>query len=93
MNSQQLKDLAEQAGFLTFAGPDIHAPEDPYSDGCAAQLAKFAELIIRECLVLNKKTCEELKADDCVLSGYKTLLNLYMISMRNSIEEHFGVEE
>ena len=48
MNSQQLKDLAEQAGFLTFAGPDIHAPEDPYSDGCAAQLAKFAELILEE---------------------------------------------
>ena len=54
---------------------------------------KFAELIVKECLVLNKKTCEELKADDCVLSGYKTLLNLYMISMRNSIEEHFGVEQ
>ena len=48
MNSQQLKDLAEQAGFITFAGPDIQAPEDPYSDGCAAQLAKFAELILEE---------------------------------------------
>ena len=59
MNSQQLKDLAEQAGFLTFAGPDIHAPEDPYSDGCAAQLAKFAELIVRECSNFLKDTLDD----------------------------------
>ena len=45
----KLKQLAEQAGFLTYAGPDIHVPEDPYGGGCTAELAKFAELIIREC--------------------------------------------
>ena len=90
MNSQQLKDLAEKAGlsYMPSRYPDL---ADLYK-GADFELEKFAELIIRECLVLNKKTCEELKADDCVLSGYKTLLNLYMISMRNSIEEHFGVE-
>lgn len=49
MNSQQLKDLAKQAGFLTYAGPDIHVPEDPYGDGCSTQLAKLTELIVREC--------------------------------------------
>ena len=76
-----IDELAKQAG--------LH--REWYIDN--PEIEKFAELIIRECLVLNKKTCEELKADDCVLSGYKTLLNLYMISMRNSIEEHFGVEE
>ena len=59
MNSQQLKDLAEKAGFITFAGPDIHAPEDPYSDGCAAQLAKFAELIVKECSNFLKDTLDD----------------------------------
>ena len=49
MNLQQLKDLAEKAGFLTYAGPDIHVPEDPYGYGCAAELEKFAEAILREC--------------------------------------------
>ena len=47
MNSQQLKDLAKQAGFITYAGPDIHVPEDPYGDGCAAELAKFAEQLTK----------------------------------------------
>jgi hypothetical protein len=83
--NERIRELAEQATTIEYG-------VDNGFDRVTFDKEKFAELIIRECLVLNKKTCEELKADDCVLSGYKTLLNLYMISMRNSIEEHFGVE-
>ena len=84
--NERIRELAEQATTIEYG-------VDNGFDRVTFDKEKFAELIIRECLVLNKKTCEELKADDCVLSGYKTLLNLYRISMRNSIEEHFGVEE
>ena len=59
MNSQQLKDLAEQAGFLTFAGPDIHAPLSAYGDGCATELEKFAELIVKECSNFLKDTLDD----------------------------------
>jgi len=84
--NERIRELAEQATTIEYG-------VDNGFDCVTFDKEKFAELIVKECLVLNKKTCEELKADDCVLSGYKTLLNLYMISMRNSIEEHFGVEE
>ena len=84
--NERIRELAEQATTIEYG-------VDNGFDRVTFDKEKFAELIVKECLVLNKKTCEELKADDCVLSGYKTLLNLYMISMRNSIEEHFGVEE
>jgi len=83
--NERIRELAEQATTIEYG-------VDNGFDRVTFDKEKFAELIVKECLVLNKKTCEELKADDCVLSGYKTLLNLYMISMRNSIEEHFGVE-
>ena len=84
----KLKDLAEQAGFLTFAGPDIHAPEDPYSDGCAAQLAKFAELIVKECaeLSVNSQYAN-------TKSEYYEGFNEALIYAGNKILEHFGVEE
>ena len=91
MNSQQLKDLAKQAGFLTFAGPDIHVPEDPYGDGCSAVLAKFAELIVRECM----QCCDKVDDDDYdditpdVVTGMRDGALLCKIE----IKQHFGVDE
>ena len=79
MKPQQLKDLAKQAGFITFAGPDIHVPEDPYGDGYAAVLAKFAELIIRECARVDSEANNP-DHEDGVTYNYTIL-------------EHFGIEE
>ena len=74
----KLKQLAEQSGFLTFAGPDIHAPEDPYSNGCADVLAKFAELIIRECARIDSEANNPDHEDG--------------VTYNQTILEHFGVE-
>ena len=100
MNSQQLKDLAKQAGFITYAGPDIHVPEDPYGDGCAAELEKFAELIIKDCCnLLEKQGNNWLEFAKTPLEGHvhQTTAALFTAfrlkeDAVDEIKEHFGVE-
>lgn len=98
MNSQQLKELAKQAGFLTFAGPGIHVPEDPYADGCSAVLAKFAELIVRECISVLNEAADDIDNgnifnDQELLNKFEERWSAGLYYSVDKIKEHFGVEQ
>jgi hypothetical protein len=55
--------------------------------------AKFAELIVAECNKISKETCNELKADESIQTpGSKINWNLYNVTLRNKLAEHFWVE-
>lgn len=99
--NERIKQLALQAGDYV---NEVYTPpvrsktpgkiwEDGHVDWYTQFNEKFAELIVRECLALNKQVCLELHEDDQGLAGYKTMMNLYKVFLRNKIEEHFGVEE
>jgi len=56
-------------------------------------MEKFAELLVRECARISKETCNELKSDETIqMPALKTSLNLYHATLRNKLDEHFGVE-
>ena len=61
--NERIKELAVEAGF--YANPDIEKFE------------KFAELIVKECIEINKQ--------ELAFNAFERLMNKY--------KEHFGVEE
>jgi len=62
-----------------------------YIPDCFAE--RFAELLVRECARISKETCNELKADETIqMPALKTSVNLYQATLRNKLDEHFGVE-
>lgn len=62
----RLKELAREAGLL------VHNPE-----GVPTKLEKFAELIVKECMEINKQ--------ELSFIAFETLMDRY--------NEHFGVEQ
>ena len=62
----RLKELAREAGRL------VHNPE-----GVPTKLEKFAELIVKECMEINKQ--------ELSFIAFETLMDRY--------NEHFGVEQ
>jgi len=70
--NQRIKELAEQSastfgGTFTFNGGNVSMVD----------LEKFAELIVRECIEINKQ--------ELSFSAFERLMNKY--------KDHFGVEE
>jgi hypothetical protein len=63
---------------------------DDYAREC---IEKFAELLVRECAKISKETCNELKTDETIqMPALATSVNLYHATLRNKLDEHFGVE-
>ena len=79
MNSQQLKDLAEKAGFI-----DRGTNHTAYMN---FDHEKFAELIVRECM----RMCD--CADVSLLEHNYPKEASGASSVKQFIAEHFGVEE
>ena len=67
--NERIQELAKQAGAAYGDGYDFYLLED--------HIEKFAELIVRECVELNKQ--------ELAFNAFERLLNIY--------KEHFGVEE
>ena len=83
---QRIKELADQAGFKTFAGPDIWAADSDDEGRVDTELNKFVELLVAECAkVINADIEYQIK--DGVISNVHGLNQA-----RNLIKEHFGVE-
>ena len=83
--NQRIKELAEQAGIYNLNLVD----ETEYWI-----LENFSKMIVRECARISKETCNELKADETIqMPALKTSLNLYHATLRNKLDEHFGVDE
>jgi hypothetical protein len=64
--NERIREIAREAGLLTYN------PENRET-----KLDKFAELLIRECIEINKQ--------ELSFNAFETLLNRY--------KQHFGVEE
>ena len=67
--NERIKELAEQCGFRS--NPDV------YDRNQSFDIAKFAELIVKECIELNKQ--------ELSFNAFERLLNLY--------KEHFGIHK
>jgi len=72
------------------------ASQDEYKSAnvlLGSEVEKFAELLVRECAKISKETCNELKADETIqMPALATSVNLYHATLRNKLDEHFGVE-
>ena len=78
MNSEKIKELAEQAGYL----PDMFGIGHWDSNECH----KFAELIIRECIeVSNINSQGSERTDDGKVFYYSN-------DISEQIKQHFGIE-
>ena len=73
---ERIKELAVEAGFKTFAGPDIWAADD--EGRVDTELNKFAQLIVRECARVDS----EMNNPDHVDGK----------SFNQTILEHFGIK-
>ena len=88
--NQRIKELAEQAGIYFYKQSvlDKHYPElydGVYCESSVEQLAKFAELIVKECIsIVDKRKDAAIDADWHVDEA--------MSNAVWDIEEHFGVE-
>ena len=82
--NERIRQIAQQAGLQPF---EDCGPKYVY------KMEKFAELLVRECAKISKETCNELKADETIqMPAFKTSVNLYHATLRNKLDEHFGVE-
>ena len=84
--NEQIKQLAEQAGFMEAWFSDS-------GDDCEREIKKFAELIVRECISIvdEQKEClhEEQKYWHDRDYGYEMAVN----DASKGIKQFFGVEE
>jgi hypothetical protein len=76
--NERIRELAGQAGFETEHHKWIFANDNAGEGECHELLEKFAELIVRECVVL----CQESIDDGCVEAE----------EPMRKIRQHFGVE-
>ena len=82
--NERIRQIAQQAGLQPF---EDCGPKYVY------KMEKFAELLVRECTKISKETCNELKADETIqMPALATSVNLYHATLRNKLDEHFGVE-
>jgi len=82
--NERIRQIAQQAGLQPF---EDCGPKYVY------KMEKFAELLVRECAKISKETCNELKADETIqMPALATSVNLYHATLRNKLDEHFGVE-
>jgi len=77
--NERIKELAEQAGFQYIKDEGIG-----WAGNYNASLPKFAELIVRECVMLCDKVYEQ--NDNVKIQAGATFC-------REDIKKHFGVEE
>ena len=80
--NERIQEMARQAGAQHRL--NLGVEEFCFEHG---ELAKFAELIVKECLILVNERQQRAPSDD---DGYfKTALDM----VSTDIEQHFGVEE
>jgi hypothetical protein len=75
--NERIKQLAEKAGFVLW-GEETWNPGDAidWSSGYDEELNKFAQLIVKECMEINKQ--------ELSFTAFERLMHRY--------QEHFGIE-
>ena len=79
--NERLRELVRQAG--------LDDSDFPIEDWDNVPLAKFAELVVRECIDIASEVRGEPATDTHYVIGYDRACE----KMINGIKEHFGVEE
>ena len=81
--NERIFELAKQAGFIEEDGGDnLHVFDGYEAITCTEELKKFAELLIRECLLTISKTPNLFTDEEVAV----------MVNCHNYVERHFGVE-
>jgi hypothetical protein len=80
--NERIKQLADEAG-LRFTQL-MSNPMVPVVDGKETDLAKFAELIVRDCMDV---------VDDAERGGSNEIWDNAVKFIKRDLQEHFGVEE
>ena len=83
--NEQIRELAQQAGMYV----DLNGnswPKSMSAEECEAAYAKFAELIVRECVGIVSK-----RKNQAIDDSWNVDEAMSMAEM--DLEEHFGVEE
>ena len=79
--NERIKELAEQCGFKS--NPDI------YDRNQSFDIPKFAELIVQECISINRQRMfSEWEGD-----SHRVAHNNALLCATSDMFEHFGVEE
>jgi hypothetical protein len=83
----RIKQLAQQAKKV------VGYTDGGYTEIKALDQEKFAELLVAECNKISNETCKELKADESLQTpGSKINWNLYNVTLRNKLAEHFRID-
>lgn len=93
--NERIKELLMKAGFTNAYSDPKEGFELVFVDEehTTESVAKFAELIVRECNKISKETCNELVADESIQTpGSKINWHLYNATLRNKLADHFWVE-
>jgi hypothetical protein len=85
--NEQIKLLAEQAGFDCAPDGNVYHPDTGDQYPLDVYLEKFAELIVRECVSACYKQTPNWKGD------YATAFGDGIEFCISGIKQHFGVEE
>ena len=88
--NERIRELAEQAGFIVDQSGHIMVCFT--SDG-NDEVKKFAELIIQECLRLNKTRLASIPDDQKDWDGHNYGMTAAVYGFEDLVKEHFGVEE
>ena len=82
--NERIKQLAEQAGFQYIKDEGIG-----WAGNYNASLPKFAELIVQECISINRQRMfSEYEGD-----SHRVAHNNALLCANSDMFEHFGVEE
>jgi len=80
MNTERIRELAEQAEVWNVEGD---------SDKCEVDLEKFAQLIVRECISINRQRM----FSDYEGDSLRVAHNNALLCATSDMFEHFGVGE
>ena len=84
--NERIQQLAEQAG-IEFTYDPTETPMRAFVECWEDEMAKFAELIVRECISLADKESERYSNLD------QEYCSMAMDNYRELVRKHFGVEE
>ena len=91
--NQRFKQLAHEAGMYVDLNGNLW-PKSMSAEGCEAAYAKFAELIVKECMRQIEEQYKPVLEDEVMMNEahWKGYLHCGVDSVV-AIREHFGVEE
>ena len=88
--NERIRQLAEEAGIGFWGDSIIVMNPDTWGEEA---VNKFAELIVRECIKINKEQLKSVPKDQKDWDGHNYGFTAAVYGFKDLVKEHFGVEE